>query len=275
MALSPVTRRLGLIGLWMLALGCTDDVELLSRSPPPAPAADASMLSGGADGQAEAGRIASDGGAAGSGGIRSGGAGGATMGTGGAAPGGISGAGGDPSAGGESGSGGGPGMAGGGGVSTGGAGGSCGGICGASCGTDADCTLGSEWCEGSTCVRCHAALPTCDHGWSAAAFSRNGCTSLECAPPSACHSSAQCGSGKVCYAGVTCAQTCASGDPSCCEGNFCAALGCDGTAAPLSCAQHGCPLGQRCVGPSWTIPDCDCAQAAWTCRTAAPSSHCE
>ena len=237
MALTPVTRHLGLFGLLVPLLGCADGVELLSSNEqsgfaglfaaggePVGQAAAPNTASGGAFGQAAAPSAAS---------------------------GGIGGIGGSP---------------------VGGRGGTTSGV---ACRVDGDCAFASEWCEASVCVSCRSDLPTCEHGWSARAFSRNGCMQFACAPPSACHSSSDCSRTQICYGGETCDEGCAPGDPLCCEGNFCASPGCDGAMVPLSCTERGCPLGERCVGADWTPPDCDCVGGDWVCRTAPDASQCQ
>jgi hypothetical protein len=249
MALTPVNRHLGLFGLVMPLLGCTDGVELLSsdpggsslRSPVPLQAAGGIGLppstgSGGATGLGgDGGRSAAVDPIAASGGY--------PLDAG-------AGSGGKPDE--------------------------------VACRIDADCARGqqagtlSPWCEGGACVPCHVELPACERGWSATGFARNGCMQLVCAPPSACHSSSECGGTKICYAGATCGEGCTAGDPQCCEGNFCALPGCDGAVVPLSCTAHGCPLGERCVGTDdWSPPDCDCAGSGWVCRTTPPASQCQ
>ena len=222
MALTPVTRHLGLFGLLVPLLGCTNGVELLSSV--------GDEAKGGALVEAAGGQ------AGGEGGSPAGGSGG-TFAVGGSA--------------------------------------SAAGASGIGCALDSDCSYGSEWCGGGACVPCNGDLPVCEHGWSARAFTRNGCRHFACAPPSACHSSADCDSAKICYGGTTCDEGCASGDPLCCEGNFCASAGCDAAMVPLSCTERGCPLGEHCIGLDWTPPDCDCVGGNWVCATVPEASQCE
>ena len=300
MALSPVTRHLALLGPLMSLSGCTHDVELLSSVSGSVPSYAGGALgfgaADGAGGQAveQGGTDAGMGIPLGTGGVVLG-TGGVVLGTGAVGSGGVpdtsvGGAAGVPFAGGgTAGSGGdlsgGAGNAGGepgdaanssgaGGAPQAGAMGACQGACSSPCTTDGECALGAEWCEGGACVACSARVPTCDLGWSPKGFARNGCTEFVCAPPSGCHSTADCSGGKVCYPGVLCAAGC-SGDPSCCEGNFCALSGCEASSVPLPCSDIGCSLGSSCVGPAWSPPDCDCAAGAWSCTTPPTSSHCQ
>jgi hypothetical protein len=139
--------------------------------------------------------------------------------------------------------------------------------CQTPCTRDRQCQFERQWCEAGLCVPCvYDPVTTCEHGWQRAVFARNGCTVVACAPPTECTSSAGCSRGAECYAGQACSPDCPPGDPSCCNGNFCATAGCDPAALRLSCEQSGCPLGTRCAGGEWQRSLCECDGVNWQCR---------
>src|SRR5262249_6451490 len=69
-----------------------------------------------------------------------------------------------------------------------------------SCRNDAECATESPWCNAGQCVPCHADLPSsCPPTWTLETFSRHGCFTRVCAPPSECRSSDDCPPGEACY----------------------------------------------------------------------------
>jgi hypothetical protein len=138
--------------------------------------------------------------------------------------------------------------------------------CQTPCIRDRQCQFEKQWCDAGLCVPCVYDPPTsCEHGWQRAVFARNGCTVVACAPPTECTSGAGCPAGDQCYAGQACSPDCTAGDPSCCHGNFCARAGCDPAALHLSCEQSGCPLGTLCPGGEWQRASCECDGTNWRC----------
>jgi hypothetical protein len=138
---------------------------------------------------------------------------------------------------------------------------------GGGCSTDADCTMGKEWCVGGACVPCDNSGLACDiacqNNWNT--YERNGCYPCECAPVNACDTDAQCGAGGKCYAGQFCWDWCPPGDPSCCYGNVCSPPGCP-DPNPTGCFVTGCPQGKTCaLGGACTSSSCACANGNWGC----------
>jgi hypothetical protein len=153
-------------------------------------------------------------------------------------------------------------------------GGSGGALAGA-CTTHGDCAPGSR-CSGYRCVDCaelsgQCAI-TCEHGFELVTLERNGCSSCECAPRSACSSNADCDGGETCYAGAQCAEGCA--DPSCCFGNRCGPTGCG--PLPDVCLAFGCANGDECLA-ACDRTSCDCDGVSWICQSTtggAPVASC-
>jgi len=137
------------------------------------------------------------------------------------------------------------------------------------CTSDSECTSGSEWCVEGACVVCDDSAMlcriVCEDGWSL--YERNGCHPCECAPPNQCVIDADCHTGDKCVAGAFC--WCSAADGSCCQGNTCAAEGCEG-APPVGCVVRGCPMGETCdTRPSKSVctsTGCTCeAGGTWAC----------
>lgn len=138
---------------------------------------------------------------------------------------------------------------------------------GGTCATDTDCTAGSLWCVGGTCVPCDNTGLICDlacgNGWQL--YVRNGCHPCECAPLNACTSDGDCGGNDKCYAGAFCWDWCPADDPSCCFGNICTNPGCTITP-PTGCVTRGCPQGDTCSASTGCAPSvCSCSGGNWMC----------
>lgn len=134
------------------------------------------------------------------------------------------------------------------------------------CTLDTHCPPGS-WCLNDSCLPCEPA-PACPSGWQT--LPRNGCD--WCVPENDCTSDEHCGDGYACYPGQTCLPGCEPGDPACCYGNLCDAVGC-GTTEGVDCLLVGCPEDRACVGGD-EAPACLCDAdlGTWLCSVESGSS---
>lgn len=159
-----------------------------------------------------------------------------------------------------------------GGAATGGSstGGTATGGTGGNCASQLDCGHGTV-CSGSQCVVCVDTPTTCeracDHGFQPVLADYNGCVVCECAPVSECTSSANCAAGEGCYPGAQCAPGC--NDPTCCTGNRCGRLGCEGQPIP-HCVAAGCAGGAVCLAACSAV-SCECDGTSWRCTESSPS----
>lgn len=119
------------------------------------------------------------------------------------------------------------------------------------CLDDSQCGWGSV-CRGERCESCQAIA--CDMWCPGGYLERNGCEVCECATE--CRSDEECPGGEVCMPGANCDDLCMSGDPACCEGNWC--------APPRTCdaPSPACDPTLSC-NPS----SCECLDGEWVCTS--------
>jgi hypothetical protein len=141
------------------------------------------------------------------------------------------------------------------------------------CRVDRECPA-TQLCDGTRCAACPgppvgAVCPMCPPALEPVV--RNGCSTCDCRPHTACRAASDCAPADVCLPGQACDPACPDPDALACCANVCGPSTCP-FPVPMGCVTV-CPPDVLCAGPCMTI-NCRCDGTSWTCdRVCAPPGY--